>query len=366
MSVHFVKGADPILRDDSLSALVDELLDGEDRSFALEDFTIPGDAGSHGDVDDAGDPESIVESVGDDANGEEITDTPLGAALNAAGTLPMLTTKRVVIVRDVGYLAAAEVKALGAYLSDPVPTTELVLVAGGSGKRATTTSTTIEKLARDVGEVVGTASEKPSDVLARETAAAHVMIRPAAAKLLLAHVGDNAGLVPGLVDMLAAVHGPGADLDVPEVEPYLGELGAVPMWDLTNAIERGDIPGALAVLERLLTVSSASQPKPVHPLQVMGFLHGHYRRLLRLDDPEIRGNDDAAAALGGRMNPKAAGFRLRQARALGTDGLRQAFDHLGRADLDLKGERAIPADAVMAVLVARLAALTTRAASRRT
>jgi DNA polymerase III subunit delta len=172
--------------------------------------------------------------------------------------------------------------------------------------------------------------------------------------------------VPGIVDMLAAVHGPGAELDIEEVEPYLAGAGAVPMWDLTNAIEKGDVPGALAVVQRLLTVTSPSHPKPMHPLEVMGFLHGHYRRLLRLDDPEIRGNDDAAAALGGRMNPRAAGFRLRQARALGTDGLRQAFDHLGRADLDLKGERAIPGDVVMSVLVARLAALTTRAAARRT
>ena len=86
-------------------------------------------------------------------------------------------------------------------------------------------------------------------------------------------------------------------------------------------------------------------------------LHGHYRRLLQLDDPAVRTNEDAAAALGGRGNPRAAGFRLRQARALGTDGLRRAFDLLAHADLDLKGARAIPEDAVVELLVARLAAL---------
>jgi DNA polymerase-3 subunit delta len=191
-------------------------------------------------------------------------------------------------------------------------------------------------------------------------------MRPPAVKLLLAHVGDDSGLLPGIVDTLVAVHGEGAALDVDQVTPYLGEAGAIPVWDLTNAIEKGDIPEALAVIDRLLTTTSPSQPKPMHPLEVVGFLHGHYRRLLRLDDPEIRTNEQAAEALGGRMKPAGAGFRLRQARALGTDGLRQAFDHLSRADLDLKGERAIPPDAVMSVLVARLAALTTRAAARRT
>ena len=69
-------------------------------------------------------------------------------------------------------------------------------------------------------------------------------------------------------------------------------------------------------------------------------------------------------ALGGRTSPGAAGFRLRQARALGTDGLRQAFDHLARADLDLKGERAIPGDVVLEILVARLANLSARSGAR--
>ena len=48
-------------------------------------------------------------------------------------------------------------------------------------------------------------------------------------------------------------------------------------------------------------------------------------------------------------------------RALGTDGIREAFDALGRADLDLKGARGIPPDAVMEVLVVRLARLSARA-----
>ena len=38
-------------------------------------------------------------------------------------------------------------------------------------------------------------------------------------------------------------------------------------------------------------------------------------------------------------------------------GIRRAFDHLHQADLDLKGKRGIPPDAVMEVLVVRLAGL---------
>ena len=49
----------------------------------------------------------------------------------------------------------------------------------------------------------------------------------------------------------------------------------------------GDVAGALETLQRLLTVTSPRQPKPLHPLQVMGLLHNHYRRLARMDDPDV-------------------------------------------------------------------------------
>ena len=103
----------------------------------------------------------------------------------------------------------------------------------------------------------------------------------------------------------------------------------------------------------------------MHPLQVMGTLTNSYRRILRCDDPAIRTADDAIAALGGRISAFPARKAMEQARALGTDGIRQAFDHLYQADLDLKGARGIPEQAVMEVLVVRLARLSARTGGRR-
>ena len=343
MTSHLVRGGDPILRDDAVRALVDELLDGEDRTLAVEEFVVPGRTATEGEL-----------------TGAEARAAAVDGAVNAASTLPFMTAKRVVVVRDVGNLTKEDAAPLTEYLTNPVDTTELVLVAGGG-----TIAKGLDDAFKKHATVHTPDSEKGSDVLARELDAVDLTLRPDAAKAVLAHVGGDAGLLPGIVETLAAVHGPGAKLDVADVTPYLGEAGAAPVWDLTNAIEKGDIAAAIVAVQRLLSVTSPSQPRPIHPLQIMGMLHTHYRRLLRLDDPTISSNDDAAAALGGRMKAQAAGFRLRQARALGTDGIRQAFDHLARADLDLKGERAIPEDAVMEVLVARLAGLTARSGRRR-
>lgn len=334
MSVHLVSGADPILRDDAATALIGELLDGEDRGLAVEELTVP----ARGEGDEAG---------------SEGRDGIVATVVLAASSPPFMTARRIVVVREVGNLRAGDLGPLTTYLDDPLPTTELVFVAGG-GK----TPDALDKWIRKHGTVAAPPSERSADVLALELGDADIALSAAAVDALRAHVGEDAGLVPGLIATLRGAYGPGSRLDVDDVEPYLGEAGSIPVWDLTNAIERGDVPGTLTTVRRLLSVTSPRQPRPMHPLQITALLHGHYRRLLRLDDPTVQTSQDAATALGGRTNPRSAGFRLRQARALGSEGLRRAFDLLAQADLDLKGARAIPEDVVVELLVARLAALT--------
>jgi DNA polymerase-3 subunit delta len=338
VSTHLVKGEDPILRSDAAEALVTELLGGDDRTLALEEVTVPPKATGEG------------EEGGSDARVAAVD-----LALNGASTPPFMTESRVVVVRNVGLLTAAEVEPIVRYLEDPLETTMLVLVAGGGAL-----AKSLENAVKKHGTVHVPGATKAADVLAQELATAGVRLRPDAAKALLAHVGSDAGLIPGIIETLAGAFGADVDLGSDAVGPYLGGEGRVPVWDLANAIEKGDKATALVVLRRLLTVTSPTQPKPVHPLQVVAILHSHYRRLLTLDDPNIASAEDAAAALGGRTSPGSARYRLKQARALGTDGLRQAFDYLARADRDLKGERAIPGDAVLDVLVVRLCGLSTR------
>src|SRR4029079_14618357 len=128
--------------------------------------------------------------------------------------------------------------------------------------------------------------------------AARLKLDSEAATRITTHLGDDAGRVPELVELLRATYGSGASLGVDDVEVYLGESGTAGRFDLTNAIDRGEMGTALEVLHRLLTATSASQPKPLHPMQVMASLVFHYQRLLRLDDPSIANKEQAAAVLG--------------------------------------------------------------------
>jgi DNA polymerase-3 subunit delta len=346
-ALYLVAGNDPVLRGRAVDDLVAGLVGDDDRALTVEDVVIPGRGEK---TEDDGDERA-------ERNDERPQTVAAARAAAAAQSPPFLTEIRVVVVRDIGNLTKVDAVPLVEYLEAPLATTALVLVAGGG-----TIPADLTKAIRAAGAAtVGPESEKTSDVVAEALRASGLDVRPDAVKRLTAHVGEDAGRVHSLVEVLVAASEPGTTLGVDDVEPYLGEAGPVPTYELTNAIEKGDVAGSLAILHRLLRASSSQQAKPMHPLQVMVSLQNAYRRLLRLDDPDVRTAEDAAAAIGGRTNPRAARYRLEHARALGSDGLRQAFAYLAQADIDLKGARAIPEDAVMEVLVARLAHLSARA-----
>ncbi len=343
-AAYVVRGENPILRGEVVEQLLVELVGDDDRMLTVEELVVPGKAAAGEGSDDA-------------PTGAEGRAAVMAAALNAAHSPPFMTSRRVVVIQEAGNLARDDVGGIVEYLGDPLPTTALVVVPG-AGRLPKDLA---DALKRAKAVELGPAAERTGDVLEQHLRDAELKLRPEAVKTMSTHLGEDAGRIPALVDLLVSSFGPGATLDVADVEPYLGDAGAVPSYVLTNTIEAGDAPAALDTLHRLLAAADPRQQRPMHPLQVMGLLHGYYRRIARLTDPEIRSARDAVDALGGRIKEYPARKALEQARALGSDGVRQAFDHLSTADLDLKGARAIPEEAVLEVLVARLASLSARA-----
>jgi DNA polymerase-3 subunit delta len=335
-----VKGNDPTLRDRKLDELVAGLLGDDDRSLVVEDFTVPSGRRSQGEAGNGGDGEDAAPAAGAEAR-----EAVVGAVVNAASSPPFMTARRIVLLREVGALAAGDIAPLVHYLDAPLDTSVLVLVSGGG----TTPAALVKKVKAVGGKEVSPDSEQTEKVLALAVQESDISMTPAARELVKRHLGEDAGRVESLVEILRAAYGDDATVDTDDVIPYLGEVGSVPVFNLTNAIEAGDTAAALEVLHRLFTANS------LHPLQVIGSLLSFYRRLLRLDDPRVRSVDDAIEALGGRIKEYPARKALHASRALGTAGIRRAFDLLYQADLDLKGARGIPAEMVMEVLVVRLA-----------
>ncbi len=187
---------------------------------------------------------------------------------------------------------------------------------------------------------------------------AGVVLDAGAKKLLDDTLGGDLGRLRSVLDVLESTFGPGQRLSADDVAPYLGEAGDLAPWDLTDAIDSGDIPLALDRLQRMLAAGR-------HPLQIMASLHSHLERMLRLDGAAVRGEREAAELLGMKGSTFPAKKALDQGRRLGPERLHECVALLAAADLDLRGAKAWPDELVIEVLVARLAGRSRQAAGSR-
>jgi DNA polymerase-3 subunit delta len=317
-----VDGDDPTLVGDEVRRLVGELA-GADPGLSVEDFW-----------------------------GEEVD---LDAVAGACLTPPFLADRRVVVLRDAGRFSTEALGPMLAYLEEPMATTALIVAAGG-GKLSTKLVAAVKK----VGHVVPTGPGRDGKGwLDGKLKGAPLQFDPSARGILSTHLGEDLGRLPALLEVLVASYGEGARIGAEQLAPFLGEPGSVAPWDLTDAIDRGDTQVALEALHRLLDAGDR------HPLVMLAVLHRHVASILRLDGAAVTTEAQAAELLGiakGRSTFPAK-KALATGRRWGTDGVARAVQLLADADVDLRGESTWPPEAVLEVLVARLARLAPRAAA---
>ena len=332
--VHLLVGDDATLLSDALLALVHDLVGEGDRALMVEELT------------------------------EETyrTDTAFDIArlVDAAQTAPFLTERRIVIGRHLArFSRAEELAALYGYLDDVLPTTSLVLVwERGESPRQDRLAAVPKKLGESVraagGVVIDTAipsGKQAGAWLDERLSDAAVKLDRAARAHIAERLGEDRSRVVGLLHVLESAFGRATTLSVADVEPFLGEAGSVLPWELTDAIDRGDIAGSLDRLQRM--TGAGDRP----PLVLLATLHTHYSRMLRLDGVPGLDEKAAAARLGMKGSTFPAKKALTQTKRLGSEKVATAIGLLADADLALRGSIAWPPELVMEVLVARLARL---------
>lgn len=339
--VVLVKGDDEVLVGEQVTRLVDAFVGDGDRGLVLDEFGI------------------------DDLATED-DDYSMATVLDALETPPFLSDRRVVVVRHAGVFSTKDAVApLVAHLADPLDTNSLVIVwekdpRPNRGSRNSAVPKSLLDAIGGAGGVVVDASpgRKTDSWISDRLAEGPLVFDAAARRLVVDHLGTDAGRLPGLLETLVAVFGEGARVSSTDIEPYLGETGDVVPWELTDAIDAGDVERAMGVLHRMLTGGGR------HPLQVMATLTKHFLNVARLDDPDIGGEKGAAEALGIKGSTFPARKALDVSRRMGSDRVADAIALLARADLDVRGAKAWPPELVVEVLVARLAGRNRGAAAR--
>jgi DNA polymerase-3 subunit delta len=323
--VTLLKGDDEVLLRDAVRHLVDELGGAEDRSLVVEEVEIT----AGGTDDDARD--------------------PLVALVEAAQTPPFLTEHRVVVGRLVDKRERNDqVQVLVDYLQDPLTSTRLVLEwrAGKIPKALA------EAISGAGGQVIDTSpGRKTADWVQAQVVEAGLKIDADGRQRLVTWVGDEPSRLLGLLDLLTSTFGTGTKIGRAELEPFLGDDGGVPPWDLTDAIDKGDRTKALELLQRMIGQGDR------HPFQVLSTLHSHFARILRLDGADAASEKQAAELLGLKGSTFPAKKALGQARKLGHDRIVRIMSLIAEADLDLRGGKAWPDGLVLEVLVARIATM---------
>lgn len=192
-----------------------------------------------------------------------------------------------------------------------------------------------------------------------------VQLAQAAAELMVDMIGPELGLLDQDLAKLALTTGPGGKITTESVSRSVGSWRAKTAWAMLDAALAGNVRSALVELDRLLLAGEA-------PVAVLGQISASLRRF--------------AAATRLVLQAEAAGRRVGPGQALEQVGTRRfllqkverQLRHLGRrrgdriyrwlleADLDLKGQSALPPRLILEQLILRLAAPEPQGATART
>ncbi len=315
--MRLISGSDEILTAEAVLAAVNELVGDADRAEVLHEFS-----------------------------GDEYTVEDL---VIAASTPPMLATHRVVVGRGLSRFGSSDLAALIAWLDDPCPTTDLVL-EWDAGR--------IPKVLAEAAEAAGgqrISSDVPGGArnqrawTTERLAESSVELDARAQATVVEHLGSDLSRLGSMLETLEAVYGAGMRLGPDDVLPYLGAEGDVPPWELTDAIDRGDLGAALAVLQRMWGAGR-------HPLAVAASVTGHITRMARLDGTAAANEKEAAEILGIRGSTFPARKALDACRRRGSDGIARAVELAAAADVDLRGRSGLDPRCITEILCARLAA----------
>ncbi len=210
------------------------------------------------------------------------------APLNAARTMPMMSRRKVVLVRGMEQASGELLAGLLEYLDSPSEVTLLVLTgsklppASGGTNLGVRLSNKVKKVGKETRFKAG--GYKPIPFAVAQAKKMGCLLDGGAARLLVAMAGADLSLLQAEVSKLVCYVGGEGTIDTAAVEAVCSLVAEGKIWDLTDALVRRDTDKALAVAHRLL-----EEGQPSHKL--LSTVTWKFRQLLELQDSMRRRED---------------------------------------------------------------------------
>lgn len=268
---------------------------------------------------------------------------------SACRTLPMFAARRVCVLRDVDEVSAAELGPIAEYVTNPEPSTVLVL----EGVKLSQQSKAGKAIAASPSVVaVEFGSLSPQEAV-RWVAGAQgrhgVRLDGAGAEYLVEALGPSLfGLDKALERIALYIGTPGSSATLDQVREVVPDLRSRTVFDLVDAVASRDTAGAVSLARRLVEQGESG-------VGTVAMIAMHFRRVLRVHAALREGvsSRDLSSALG--LPGFLVGRYEQQARRFSDRDLRQALRGALQADRSLKSSR-LPDDLLVDRLVMSICA----------
>ena len=264
---------------------------------------------------------------GRDATGEAI--------VSSCETLPMMTERRIVVVRDAQEMPDEELDSLSEYLEDPAETTCLIVHA-----RTTETSLdgrrTVVKRLKKAGvscEFAALYENEAGEIIGRHASKRDLRLTPAANAYLVEAVGTDLTALNSALDKIDLYVGELDEsprvVDQDQVEEVVADTKVRTIFDLTDAMGDQKFQESIKVLDNMLLNGES-------PIGILAMIARHFRIVARLHDPSVRSlsRKEKASAVG--VVPYFLKDYQRHARSFAPDDLARIRRDLMEVDRTLK------------------------------
>lgn len=200
--------------------------------------------------------------------------------MEVARTLPVLSARRILLVKNAHDLKKGEMEGLEPLLKEIPETTDLIFVAEKVDRRL--------RFWQRIGEVGKVQEFKPlyprevPPWILEEARSRGFAISPDAAQWLVSALGTDLSLIHSTLEKLILFKGDEKKISLGDVEACVTAFSWKSVFDLTDAVGRRDLGQALILFKRMFSAGES-------PIALLALIARHFRILIKVKEGETGG-----------------------------------------------------------------------------